>query len=339
MVRSPPNPMDNVHGDTDRLASEFLRHDNCEECGSSDAKSLYSDGHAFCFSCHTYFPSNGEVKKLTSTMSLQGEARTLRSRGLTEKTCQKYKIYRDGELLRHYYHSKDGVLLGCKVKTKDKDFWYEGDTDGSFFGQHLWPSTGKRIVITEGELDAASCSQVQPTWPMVSLPSGAASAKKAIQTNLELLQGYDEIVLFFDNDEPGRKAAKECADLLPPGKVSIAVLASYKDASEALQNNDQDALIRAIWDAKTPIDPMESSKDDPPLRNHHNNPPVTSPTESKDSTTYYMVQDTESLLRLLQAVEQASPHSAGTLQLHYYRMATGSVTWLLKNRIGALLSV
>ena len=61
--------------------------------------------------------------------------------------------------------------------------------------------------------------QVQPTWPMVSLPSGAASAKKAIQNNLELLQGYEEVVLFFDNDEPGRKAAKECADLLPPGKV------------------------------------------------------------------------------------------------------------------------
>jgi twinkle protein len=242
--------MDYVHGDTDRVASEFLRHDNCEECGSSDAKSLYSDGHAFCFSCHTYFPSDGEVKKVTTTMSLQGEARALRRRGLTEKTCQKYKIFRDGENLRHYYYSKDGVLLGCKVKTKDKDFWYEGDTDGSFFGQHLWPTTGKRIVITEGELDAASCSQVQPTWPMVSLPSGAASAKKAIQNNLELLQGYEEVVLFFDNDEPGRKAAKECADLLPPGKCSIAVLASYKDASEALQNNDQDALIRAIWDAK-----------------------------------------------------------------------------------------
>ena len=76
---------------------------------------------------------------------------------------------------------------------------------------------------------------------MVSLPAGAASAKKAIQNNLELLQGYEEVILFFDNDEPGRKAAKECADILPPGKVSIASLASYKDASEALQKNDQDA--------------------------------------------------------------------------------------------------
>jgi twinkle protein len=242
--------MDNIPRDSDRLVSEFIMHDSCEECGSSDAKSIYSDGHAYCFSCHTYFPTEGESKLMTGKVSLQGEARALKTRGLSEKTCQRYKIYRDGEYLRHYYHSKDGVLLGCKVKTKDKDFWYEGDTDGSFFGQHLWPTTGKRIVITEGELDAASCAEVQPTWPAVSLPSGAASAKKSIQNNLELLQGYETIVLFFDNDEAGRKAAKECADILPPGKCSIATLTAYKDASEALQNNDSSTLIRAIWDAK-----------------------------------------------------------------------------------------
>ena len=140
--------------------------------------------------------------------------------------------------------------LAAKVKTKDKQFWYEGDSDGSFYGQHLFPATGKRIVITEGELDAASCFECMPGWPMVSLPSGAASAKKAIKANLELLQGYEDIVLFFDNDEPGRKAAEECAGVLPPGKVRIAFLEAYKDASEALQEGDRTAVSRAIYDAK-----------------------------------------------------------------------------------------
>ena len=141
--------MDDIHGNSDRMVSEFLRHENCEACGSSDAKSLYSDGHAFCFSCHTYFPSDGESRQVTGKVTLQGEARPLKGRGLSEQTCQKYKIYRDGDYLRHYYYSKDGVLLGCKVKSKDKTFWYEGDTDGSFFGQHLWPSTGKRILSVD----------------------------------------------------------------------------------------------------------------------------------------------------------------------------------------------
>ena len=52
------------------------------------------------------------VKKVTTTMSLQGEARALRRRGLTEKICQKYKIFRDGENLRHYYYSKGWCLTG-----------------------------------------------------------------------------------------------------------------------------------------------------------------------------------------------------------------------------------
>jgi twinkle protein len=190
-----------------------------------------------------------------SNVQLQGSAQRLQKRGLSEKVCDKYKIFRDGDLLRFYYFSSDGILKGCKVKTKDKDFRYEGETDGTFFGQHLFPSSGKRVVITEGELDAASCQEAMPGWPMVSLPSGAASARKAIQRNLEWLQGYQEIVLFFDNDEPGRKAAEEAAGVLPPGKTKIARIKSpYKDASDALQANDTDAISRAIWDA-TPYRP------------------------------------------------------------------------------------
>jgi twinkle protein len=190
-----------------------------------------------------------------SNVQLQGSAQRLQKRGLSEKVCDKYKIYRDGDLLRFYYFSSDGILKGCKVKTKDKDFRYEGETDGTFFGQHLFPATGKRVVITEGELDAASCYSAMEGWPMASLPSGAASARKAIQRNLEWLQGYQEIVLFFDNDAAGRKAAEEAAGVLPPGKVSIArICEPYKDASDALQANDPEAIRRAIWDA-TPYRP------------------------------------------------------------------------------------
>lgn len=29
----------------------FIKHTNCERCGSSDARALYSDGGAYCFSC------------------------------------------------------------------------------------------------------------------------------------------------------------------------------------------------------------------------------------------------------------------------------------------------
>ena len=88
-------------------------------------------------------------------------------------------------------------------------------------------------------------------WPMVSLPHGAASAKKDIQKQIPFLQGYKEIILFFDKDEAGKRATEQVAAVLPQGTVKIAHLADpYKDASDALQANDADAIRRAIWDAK-----------------------------------------------------------------------------------------
>ena len=197
-----------------------------------------------------------EIKLFTiinsvTTASYKGEPVRLKNRNLDQSTCQKYRICKDGDQLRFHYYSNDGRLLGAKVKTKDKQFKYEGDTDGSFFGQHLFPSSGKRVVITEGELDAASTFQAMPGWQMVSLPNGAASAKKSIQKNLQWLQGYDEVCLFFDNDEAGYKATQEAASVLPPGKVTIANLKhDYKDASEALSAHDTEAICRAVWDAK-----------------------------------------------------------------------------------------
>ena len=234
-------------------SSEFLRHEACDNCGSSDGNSVYSDGHSFCFVCQTYTQGDGESLHIHSSQNhvkIQGSAERLVKRKLSEDVCRKYKIYRDGNKLRFYYHDVSGIVKGAKIKTKDKQFTYEGDTTGTFFGQHLFPSSGKRVTITEGELDAASCCSAMPTWPFVSLPNGAAAAKKAVQKNLEWLQGYDEIVLFFDNDAAGRQAAEEAASVLPPGKVKIARLQEHKDASDALMAGDDDLIRQAIWDAK-----------------------------------------------------------------------------------------
>ena len=236
----------------DHLDSDFERHIPCDSCGSSDGNALYTDGHTYCFVCHTRTPATGELSTptMTNDVQLTGFAQRLPKRKISQKTCSFYKIFRDEELLRFPYFTSDGVLQGCKVKTKKKIFKYEGVSTDTLLGQHLFPTTGKRIVVTEGELDAASCFEAMPNWAMVSLPHGAASAKKDIQKQIPLFQGYQEIVLFFDNDEPGRKAAEEAANILPPGKLKIARMDAYKDASEALMAGDGDAIRKAIWDAK-----------------------------------------------------------------------------------------
>ena len=228
--------------------TEFVRHMPCDQCGSSDANSLYSDGSTFCFRCHAYSRGDNDVihtHQRVSNVRLQGSAGRLQSRGISEKTAELFKTYKDGKVLRHYYYDSSGTLVGAKVRTTDKQFTCEGEVK-TLYGMHLFKhgttSKKQKLVIVEGEMDAMSVWEAQPNWAVVSIPNGAPAAKKAIQNNYEWLNYYDKIVIFFDNDEAGRKAAKEAAGVLPPGKVFIGFLEDYKDASEALQAGDYDAI-------------------------------------------------------------------------------------------------
>lgn len=187
---------------------------------------------------------------------LQGDFRDLNKRGLKEDTCRKfgYKVGRDsnGNPVQIAPYFKDGNLVAQKVRTPDKDFYAIGSlTQDLLFGQHLWnASSGKKIIITEGEIDAMSVSQVQGNkWPVVSLPCGAKSAKKAIASNIEYLEQFEEVILMFDMDDDGKKAVEESAPLFSVGKCKVASL-PRKDANEMLQAGEEKELINAIWTAK-----------------------------------------------------------------------------------------
>ena len=231
--------------------TEFVRHMPCDQCGSSDANSLYSDGSTFCFRCHAYSHGDNDVihtHQRVSNVRLQGSAGRLQSRGISERTAELFKTYKDGKVLRHYYYDSSGTLVGAKVRTTDKQFKCEGEVKtlyGMNLFKHKTTSKQKKLVIVEGEMDAMSVWESQPNWDVVSIPNGAPAAKKAIQNNYEWINYYDKVVLFFDNDEAGQKAVNEAAGVLPPGKVYIGFLDDYKDASEALQAGDSEA-VRAV---------------------------------------------------------------------------------------------
>ena len=122
--------------------STFLYHTSCDNCGSSDGNSVYDDGHTYCFVCNHF--SSGEPcddsGRQVKTAMLKGEPVKLRKRGLSEETCRKYRIHMDGDTLRMHYFTKNGQVCAAKVKTKDKDFWMEGNNnDHQLFGQNLFP--------------------------------------------------------------------------------------------------------------------------------------------------------------------------------------------------------
>lgn len=234
-------------------------HQPCEDCGSSDALALYADGHTYCFSCGTHTkgtnsaPSH-DTKPGNSTFTpLKGEYSPLKQRKLTEETCKKFR-YTIGEfkgkIVQIASYVKDGQTVGQKLRTASKDFIWLGGKNPGLFGMQLWKSGGKRVTVTEGEIDAMSVSQIQDhRWPVVSIAHGAAAAKRAIKDNLEWLEGFEEVILMFDMDEAGEKAAVECSQLLTPGKAKIASL-PLKDPNEMLQAGRGPEVITAIWNAK-----------------------------------------------------------------------------------------
>jgi twinkle protein len=69
---------------------------------------------------------------------------------------------------------RDGVVVAQKVRFPGKDFTFLGKPkDAGLYGMHLWRDGGKMVVITEGEIDALSVSQLQDNkWPVVSVPNG-----------------------------------------------------------------------------------------------------------------------------------------------------------------------
>jgi twinkle protein len=238
--------------------SEFICHQACPECGSSDANSLYSDGHEHCYSCgrHTAatddYSTSLKYTNASLSMDFPGEIIPLRTRGITEETCKKFNVRVDSDTrtIGFPYYTTAGQLVAFKSRDTKKEFkWYGKNTDHTLFGQQLW-GQGKAIVITEGEIDCLSVYQTRNTWPVVSLPGGANSAKKALQHQLKWLMGFEEIVLFFDNDEAGIEAVQDCATLFPHDKLYIARIDTYKDANEALVKKDTEAIRQALFNKK-----------------------------------------------------------------------------------------
>ena len=86
-----------------------------------------------------------------------------------------------------------------------------------------------------------------PNLPVI-LTSLVQRAKKDLQKQLPLFQGYEEIVLFFDGASQVVRLPRQRGVL--PQESQTSRLDSYKDPSDALQAKDPEAVRRAIWDAK-----------------------------------------------------------------------------------------
>ncbi|WP_163832037.1 toprim domain-containing protein [Spartinivicinus ruber] len=245
---------------TSHLSTRVVSREPCPRCGSQDNVAVYDDGHANCYTpnCNYFLKSNGEEggnKKSVSHSLIEGNYKGLVKRKISEETCRKlgYKVgrFKDKSVhIANYVCPKTHVVQAQKIRFPDKTFTILGNTRKlPFFGWHTWRNGGRKLVITEGEIDALSVSEAQNNkYPVVSLPNGASSVKQTFLDNKAYLDGFEEIIIMFDNDEPGQIATEEACRLLG-AKARVASL-PFKDANEALVAGRIDLIIPAIWDAK-----------------------------------------------------------------------------------------
>lgn len=255
----------------------LIRKEPCPKCGSRDNLARYADGHAHCFSagCGYWEPADGKTRpapkknaESPAGLGLGDGTRTyetIAERGIKKETARRYGYFtaRDAkgrEVQVAPYYGQDGREAALKARTKDKEFYVvkldpdaPGITRLRLFGQHVFgDGYDRRVIVTEGEIDAMSVAQAMEfRYPAVSVGTGAEVVPH-LQSNFTWLDRFAEIVLWFDDDAPGRLAAEKAAKLFPIGKVKIVrPIPGFKDANDLLMKQRPGDILQAVYNAET----------------------------------------------------------------------------------------
>ena len=166
------------------------------------------------------------------------------------------------------YYNDEKQIVGQKLRYADKSFKFIGDAKSSMmYGMQLWANTGKKLVITEGEIDALSyATATDGKYPVISLKNGANAAKKEIAANIDWINGYEEVYVWFDNDDAGRQAVNEITTIIPADKLRIIRHPKYKDANEVLIYEGKAGVVNTFYNAErykpddivTPLDLIDT---------------------------------------------------------------------------------
>ena len=216
-----------------------------------------------------------EVKALVEDILENYENRGVRERKIPLAIAEMYDMrvgYHPvtGKISEHYYpvtkrDEETGLvnITGFYKRELPKKFSSIGDVSNcQLQGQHLFEEGGpyatkaskKFIIVTEGYLDmlAVQCimKEISPKFltAVVSLPNGINP--KAIKQNYQFLNDYEKVLICVDQDDVGRKGARELCKHLPLGKASIMSF-SEKDGCDMLKRKKFDEFRTAFWNAES----------------------------------------------------------------------------------------
>jgi twinkle protein len=149
--------------------------------------------------------------------------------------------------------SANAAIVRIKARALENKGWQRLDPAGGrwgLFGLHTVPLDAKEVVLTEGEFDAMAVFQATG-MPSVSLPNGCRSLPVEV---LPLLERFERIYLWMDNDGPGQDGAAKFAKKLGERRCALVRPSSDevsppKDANAYLLEGKD---IRAMLDSARP---------------------------------------------------------------------------------------
>lgn len=159
---------------------------------------------------------------------------------LTKEDIEKWQIKKHNNSLLFPVFDYNNNLVAIKARNINiKSFYFllNGDIKqfGIWYGQHFKPS--KCLALVEGERDAILLSRYIQAWACLGTPT---------KTQINFIKGVkvNKIILFFDNDDVGRRmcigVAKELSGLFKLFKVKDYF--DCKDPAELVEKN----LIKEI---------------------------------------------------------------------------------------------
>ncbi len=181
-----------------------------------------------------------------------GRVRSLPERGLSLPTIQKYEVRATPDGSHHYYpyFSQEEDLVSVKTRfVEKKEFTQLGIfKELQLFGQRSFGKGAGKLTICEGEIDTMSVYEMMGRkYQCVGIRS-AGEAVKNCTDNYKWIDSFDTIYLCFDNDDAGKKATQDVAQLFDSSKIKIVDM-SLKDPNEYLMSGKAKQFISEWWDA------------------------------------------------------------------------------------------
>ena len=276
-----------------RLTGDEARVRTCPVCKGGESNDLYTfsvnleTGAYQCFrgSCQ----ARGDFRKLASLLGEQVDANPRSSfktatiyspptskcyaltddiisyfanRGISEATLNAYGVSADekGNILFPFTH--DGELIYVKhrklnrSKNEPKE-WMDRDTRPILFGMDLC-NPDLSLIVTEGEIDALSLYEAGAS-NVVSVPAGCENLKW-IEECWDWLEQFDDIILFGDNDVPGRRMVAQVVKRL--GESRCQVVEDYPLDMEGREFKDANEILVELGPFEL-LDCLDGAKDIP----------------------------------------------------------------------------